>query len=468
MKTLNAIFTTFIVTAILLVAGLSFASMLPIPGQIGIKIVKSGSMEPGIQTGGIVVIQPANAYGIGDVITFGEDTKMAIPTTHRIIDMRTEDGVTWFTTKGDANEERDPEETSVQNVVGRVLFTVPYAGYVLDFAKQPLGFTLLVLVPAGLLILNELLSIYSELRGLKRRPRTQAPVARTNASPAHPTTRVLYTRVSRMDDIYVPRTFRNLTISNAALADAPRQVPTIGVALMLAAVPIGIGMFALFNTHATRAYFTDMEASVGNLLSAATLDFSVDAEAPRAISLQVGLGEEEGSAFAPFVADIDSTIAFEYRIVTQMMGGDADFCNALTLKGSAPVFDYDGALLSLSTGTTTDQSPWDLELYLPADTVVADGTNCLVDLVYQGTQEEGGVDSEYHDEERLPLLITYVAAPAPFRLALPEEAPVPEETPSEGDPSSYIEEPTPDVPLEEVPEPIEVPDPAPEGGVETP
>src|SRR3989338_8215020 len=65
-------------------ASLFFAPLLPIKGNIEIKIVKSGSMEPAIKTGSIVVIKPASLYGVGDVITFGEDSRTTYPTTHRI------------------------------------------------------------------------------------------------------------------------------------------------------------------------------------------------------------------------------------------------------------------------------------------------------------------------------------------------------------------------------------------------
>lgn len=170
-KILSKIGYTIFVLLLIAVAGLFLAPQLPtnISRGIEVKIVKSGSMEPAIKTGGIVVTIPRNTYFVGDIITFGKDTKTEIPTTHRVVSTRNEANVTYFATKGDANEEADPEETRQSSVIGKVLFTIPYAGYILDFSKQPLGFILLIALPAGLIILTELWSIYEELRRILRK-----------------------------------------------------------------------------------------------------------------------------------------------------------------------------------------------------------------------------------------------------------------------------------------------------------
>ncbi|OIO31572.1 MAG: signal peptidase I [Candidatus Yonathbacteria bacterium CG_4_10_14_3_um_filter_47_65] len=173
MKTFQTITNILFVAALLLVAGLFLSTLIPIPGNIEIKIVKSGSMEPAIKTGGIVVIKPVDSYHVGDVITFGKETRTVIPTTHRIVSVEEENGVMYFVTKGDANEEADPSRASERDVIGKMLLTVPYAGFILDFAKQPIGFTALIAIPAALIILYEFFEIIEEIQrmysGKKRR-----------------------------------------------------------------------------------------------------------------------------------------------------------------------------------------------------------------------------------------------------------------------------------------------------------
>ena len=177
MKILSGIFYALFVTLLLSIAGLFLASILPIPGKISVKIVKSGSMEPAIMTGSIVVIQPQHAYAIGDVITFGKDTTKDVPTSHRIIGVREENGVTYFSTKGDANKTPEPDETPQSKIIGKVLFSIPSVGYILDFARKPLGFSLLIGLPATLIVIDESMRIYTEIVALrqKRRLALQTP-----------------------------------------------------------------------------------------------------------------------------------------------------------------------------------------------------------------------------------------------------------------------------------------------------
>jgi len=92
--------------------------------------VLSGSMEPELGVGGLVVLRPVEAQDVvvGDVISFklpGIDT----PICHRVIDRQeTADGPL-FQTKGDANEEPDITLVSAESVKGKTVFYLPYVGY---------------------------------------------------------------------------------------------------------------------------------------------------------------------------------------------------------------------------------------------------------------------------------------------------------------------------------------------------
>ena len=184
MKILGTLFYTIFVLILLSVAGLFLASLLPIPGNIKVKIVKSGSMEPAIKTGSIVIVRPEATYASGDVITFGLDTRTHIPTTHRIVAVHDDGGgpIT-YSVKGDANEEVDPDVIPRSSVIGKVVLAIPYAGYILDFARQPIGFTLLIGIPAGIIILDEALRIWTEIRSMRRKesPRSNRVIDLRNA-----------------------------------------------------------------------------------------------------------------------------------------------------------------------------------------------------------------------------------------------------------------------------------------------
>lgn len=157
--------------AILLVGALVVASAFPIKGNIQIKVVESGSMEPAIKTGAVVLIKPLSVYQVGDVITFESDFKgpkgERVPVTHRVVEIKTENGATSYLTKGDANEESDGQIIPARKVIGKVLFDVPYVGYAIATSKKPYGFIALVIIPALIVISDQAKNIWDEVKKRK-------------------------------------------------------------------------------------------------------------------------------------------------------------------------------------------------------------------------------------------------------------------------------------------------------------
>ena len=174
MKVLSKIGYWIFVMAVVLLGLLLVTSLIPVPGNLEVKIVQSGSMEPAIKTGAMVVIRPSSEYRVGDVIMFGEDTKTKVPTTHRIVADEVRGGVFYYTTKGDANEDPDSQQVTQNEVIGKVLFSIPYLGYVLDFAKKPLGFALLIGVPAAIVVFDEAGNIWREMRKIRVKKKENA------------------------------------------------------------------------------------------------------------------------------------------------------------------------------------------------------------------------------------------------------------------------------------------------------
>ena len=102
-------------------------------------VVASESMSPALEIGDLVIVQgvPASEIEEGEIIVFdmpGEN----IYTIHRVITKEhLADGTFRFRTKGDAAPE-DPDWILEQNVHGRVVYRVPYIGWLaLDPAILP-------------------------------------------------------------------------------------------------------------------------------------------------------------------------------------------------------------------------------------------------------------------------------------------------------------------------------------------
>ena len=138
-------------------------SVVPIKGGYKTLVVLSGSMEPKIHTGSVVAIKAEKEYKIGDVITFGENTKTKTPTTHRIFEIKETDGMKSYITKGDANNAPDQKPVSEKEILGKVLFSVSYVGYAVAAAQKPIGFLLIVVVPAVIIIYEEAQNIKKEI-----------------------------------------------------------------------------------------------------------------------------------------------------------------------------------------------------------------------------------------------------------------------------------------------------------------
>ncbi len=133
----------------------------PIKGNIQAKVVLSGSMEPKIHTGSVVFIKPTKEYKINDIITFNEAEKKT-PITHRIVEMRSLEGNIFYKTKGDANNAPDNKEIGKDQVVGKVLFTLPYLGYAVDVIRKPIGFMAMIVIMA-IFVYEAIKNLYREV-----------------------------------------------------------------------------------------------------------------------------------------------------------------------------------------------------------------------------------------------------------------------------------------------------------------
>jgi signal peptidase len=150
---------------------LIFYRPVSLAGDTFYEPVFSGSMEPAIPVGGMVVIKPVNLENLreGDIICFRFSESTSV--THRIINV-TDEG---FKTKGDANEDPDQGIVEKENVIGKVIFIIPFIGYLGYFVRTPIGFILLVILPAGLIIIMETGNIAKGLRRQRQEQTSKEP-----------------------------------------------------------------------------------------------------------------------------------------------------------------------------------------------------------------------------------------------------------------------------------------------------
>ena len=114
-----------------------------------LAIVGSGSMEPELSVGDLLIIKSEDFYTKGDVVTFV--TPRGAMVTHEIIEV-TRSG---YITRGRANNISDGEILP-QRVLGKILFVFPGVGLVADLLLSPAGIVLMLSIFGIILVLRRL------------------------------------------------------------------------------------------------------------------------------------------------------------------------------------------------------------------------------------------------------------------------------------------------------------------------
>lgn len=109
---------------------------LPMPLGFGATVVLSGSMEPALSVGDLLIVVPEDSYSVDDIVVY-ESAGIAI--VHRIIEL----GDDFVITQGDANNAPD-EQISVSAVRGRVVAAIPLVGYVVQLIQTPIATLVLI------------------------------------------------------------------------------------------------------------------------------------------------------------------------------------------------------------------------------------------------------------------------------------------------------------------------------------
>ena len=145
--------------------------------EIPLAAVSSGSMEPTIHRGSLIIIKGVKPEEInaapapkGDIIVYLRSYTIKYdyiffvfyspdPIVHRAIKKVEINGKWYFLTKGDANKyydqnPRDPRTWVPENrVLGKVIYVIPELGYPALFAKTTYGKAVLVLAIIAVLVL---------------------------------------------------------------------------------------------------------------------------------------------------------------------------------------------------------------------------------------------------------------------------------------------------------------------------
>jgi|tagenome__1003787_1003787.scaffolds.fasta_scaffold20774477_2 signal peptidase len=155
-----------------LICAVIIAGLLVVPSLLGYEryVITSGSMTGTIDKGSVVYSQvvPADTLKVGDIITFKPPAIYQVDdlVTHRIHSIshpHEAHGNPVFRTKGDANPDPDPWEITLDDDKGPLVKAhLPYVGYVYLALAIPWVRFLLITIPALLIGILTVISVWRE------------------------------------------------------------------------------------------------------------------------------------------------------------------------------------------------------------------------------------------------------------------------------------------------------------------
>lgn len=123
-------------------------NQLPMPFGYGSAVVLSGSMEPALSVGDLIIVKETETLTENQIIVYEQESSLIV---HRIVDISGNQIIA----QGDANNTPDdPIDASL--VKGEVVAVVPGAGMAVEAIRSPAGILVIVGLAAVLLELPHL------------------------------------------------------------------------------------------------------------------------------------------------------------------------------------------------------------------------------------------------------------------------------------------------------------------------
>ena len=109
--------------------------------------IESGSMEPMLERGDLIIVKRESDYNVGDVVTFYLPHRKEY-ITHRVV--RIENSM--YYTKGDANDVEDSYGLLLKDISGKYKYKIGYLGFGVIFLRTVTGVVTCIVVPSSLLL----------------------------------------------------------------------------------------------------------------------------------------------------------------------------------------------------------------------------------------------------------------------------------------------------------------------------
>lgn len=169
-KILNLVVDILIILVLVISAFIAIMSLTQndtgVPNLFGYApmSVQTDSMVPEFEPGDLIIAKVADdstEYEVGDIVSFPIIVeRQKLIDTHRIIDVVTESGQTFYVTKGDNKEGTDSDYQTDVSILAKYTGTkFAGVGNVLDFLRTQWGFFFAVVLPMIILFVYEAIRV---------------------------------------------------------------------------------------------------------------------------------------------------------------------------------------------------------------------------------------------------------------------------------------------------------------------
>lgn len=139
---------------------------------ISLYTIISPSMEPNINVYDVVLTKRIKPEEVkeGDVITFISSSTLGegLTITHRVKSVIKTEGDIKFRTQGDNNPIPDSALVTSNNLLGKVVFTIPFLGYIQFMLQSKSGWLFFLLIPAIIVVIYDVVKVI-KLSNVKQR-----------------------------------------------------------------------------------------------------------------------------------------------------------------------------------------------------------------------------------------------------------------------------------------------------------
>lgn len=126
---------------------------LPLVSKGEWRTVQTGSMEPHISAGDVVLLAASQEPpDVGDVVAFADPLQPDRDVLHRVVALDEQGGLV---TRGDANDVDDPWAVAPSEIIGTEALIIPRLGFLVSTVGSDIGILVFLVVPALVIMFNE-------------------------------------------------------------------------------------------------------------------------------------------------------------------------------------------------------------------------------------------------------------------------------------------------------------------------